>query len=79
MSRTRTQHRHQALQRAQEDYNDTGADPYVLRRPAQLAELYEDLELVEPGQVSCLKWRPEAMGVGELKEVDVYGAVGRKP
>lgn len=67
-----------ALQQAQEEYDDTGADPYVLREPAQLAELYEGLELVEPGQVSCLKWRPEA-DVFELKEVDVYGAVARKP
>lgn len=69
----------EALQQAQEDYDDTGADPYVLRRPAQLAELHEGLELVEPGQVSCLKWRPEATGLGEPQDVDVYGAVGRKP
>jgi hypothetical protein len=68
----------EALQQAQEEYDDTGADPYVLREPAQLAELYEGLELVEPGQVSCLKWRPEA-DVFEPKEVDVYGAVARKP
>jgi hypothetical protein len=68
----------EALQQAQEEYDDTGAVPYVLREPAQLAELYEGLELVEPGQVSCLKWRPEA-DVFEPKEVDVYGAVARKP
>jgi O-methyltransferase involved in polyketide biosynthesis len=66
----------EALQQAQDDYDDTGADPYVLRRPAQLAELYEGLELVEPGQVSCLKWRPEAEH--DVYDVDVYGAVGRK-
>lgn len=68
----------EALRQAQEDYDDTGADPYVLREPAQLAELYEGLELIEPGQVSCLKWRPEASDLDE-PEVDVYGAVGRKP
>jgi O-methyltransferase involved in polyketide biosynthesis len=69
----------EALQQAQEDYDDTGAVPYVLREPAQLAELYAGLELVEPGQVSCLKWRPEATGMGDPEDVDVYGAVGRKP
>jgi O-methyltransferase involved in polyketide biosynthesis len=69
----------EALRQAQEDYDDTGAVPYVLREPAQLAELYEGLELVEPGQVSCLKWRPEADVFGEPDDVDVYGAVGRKP
>lgn len=67
----------EALQQAQEDYDDTGAVPYVLRPPAQLAELYEGLELVEPGHVSCLKWRAEAGGLDEIKDVDVYGAVGR--
>ncbi|MBB4931239.1 hypothetical protein F4561_002059 [Lipingzhangella halophila] len=69
----------EALQQAQEGYDDTGAVPYVLREPTQLAELYAGLDLVEPGQVSCLKWRPEATDIGEPEEVDVHGAVGRKP
>ncbi|MFD0773184.1 SAM-dependent methyltransferase [Streptomonospora algeriensis] len=69
----------QALQQAQQDYDDTGAEPYALRRPAQLAELYEGLDLVEPGQVSCLKWRPDPAEIGDPRDVDVYGAVGRKP
>lgn len=70
----------EALRQAQEEYDDTGAVPYVLRAPAQLVELYEGLELVEPGQVSCLKWRPPEPDVsGESDEVDVYGSVSRKP
>lgn len=56
----------------------TGAVPYVLREPARLAELYAGLELLEPGQVSCPRWRPETTA-GEPDEVDVYGAVDRKP
>jgi O-methyltransferase involved in polyketide biosynthesis len=68
-----------ALRQAQEDYDDTGAVPYVLRHPDELAELYEGLELVQPGQVSCLRWRPEPGGSGVPAAVDVYGAVGRKP
>jgi hypothetical protein len=68
----------EVLQYAQERYDNTGALPYVLREPTQLAELYAGLELVEPGQVSCLRWRPEATA-GEPEDVDVYGAVGRKP
>jgi len=69
----------EALQQAQEEYDDTGADSYTLREPARLAELYEGLELVEPGQVSCLKWRPEPTDLGTPPDVDVYGAVARKP
>ncbi|WP_131743151.1 SAM-dependent methyltransferase [Actinomadura roseirufa] len=68
----------EALQQAQEEYDDTGAVPYVLRTPAELARLYEGLELLEPGQVSCLRWRPEADLFGEPVDVDVHGAVARK-
>ncbi|GAA2641406.1 SAM-dependent methyltransferase [Streptomyces vastus] len=66
-----------ALKEAQEGYDDTGAIPYVLRSPEQLAAYYEGLELLEPGIVSCPLWRPEP---GTSPEpTDVYGGVARKP
>ncbi|MDX2819840.1 SAM-dependent methyltransferase [Streptomyces ipomoeae] len=65
------------LKRAQEGYDDTGAVPYVLRSPRQLAAYYEGLELLEPGIVSCPLWRPEP---GTNPEpTDVYGGVAYKP
>ncbi len=63
---------------AQEDYNESGAIPYALRTPEQIAGFFEGLELVEPGVVSCPRWRPDH--VGDLPpEVDAFGGVGRKP
>jgi hypothetical protein len=68
---------------AQEGYNQSGAVPYVLRSPEQIAGFFEGLELVEPGVVSCPRWRPDPADVaagGELPaELDAFGGVGRKP
>jgi hypothetical protein len=64
---------------AQEDYNRSGALPYRLRSPEQLAGFFEGLELVEPGVVSCTRWRPDPGDGGLPAEVDAYGGVGRKP
>ncbi|MEV6589609.1 SAM-dependent methyltransferase [Streptomyces acidicola] len=65
------------LKRAQDGYDDTGAVPYVLRSPAQLAAYYEGLELLDPGIVSCPLWRPEP-GTSPAP-TDVYGGVAHKP
>ncbi|MFE9687159.1 SAM-dependent methyltransferase [Streptomyces sp. NPDC006285] len=62
------------LKQAQEDYDATGAIPYVLRSPEQLAAYYEGLDLVEPGVVSCPLWRPEP-GT-RPQPTDVYGGIG---
>jgi S-adenosyl methyltransferase len=62
---------------AQDDYNDTGAVPYNLRRPEEIADFFTGLELVEPGVVPCPQWRPDP-GAGVPGEVDAFGGVGRK-
>jgi O-methyltransferase involved in polyketide biosynthesis len=65
-----------ALNEAQDAYNDTGAVPYHLRTPEEIASLFGGLELVPPGVVPCPQWRPEA---GDSSgSVDQYGGVGRK-
>jgi len=55
--------------------------PYILRSPQQLAGFFDGLELVEPGVVSCPRWRPDpADAAGGLPaEVNAFGGVGRKP
>jgi hypothetical protein len=68
-----------AFSEAQDDYNETGAVPYHLRSPEEFARLFEGLELVEPGVVSCPRWRPEPAPGGPPADLDVYGGVGRKP
>jgi O-methyltransferase involved in polyketide biosynthesis len=62
---------------AQRLYNQSGAVPYRLRRPDQLAAFFDGLELVEPGVVSCTRWRPD--GDRPPRATDAYGGVGRKP
>jgi hypothetical protein len=69
----------EASRRAHAEYNKSGAVPYILRSPEQIARFFEGLELVEPGVVSVTRWRPEATGDGEPPLVDCYGGVGRKP
>jgi hypothetical protein len=56
-------------------WNESAALPYHLRSPERLARFFDGLELVEPGLVSVTRWRPDT----EAKEIDQYGAVGRKP
>jgi hypothetical protein len=56
-------------------WNESAALPYHLRSPARLARFFDGLELVEPGLVSVTRWRPQT----EAREIEQYGAVGRKP
>ncbi|MBO0848820.1 MAG: SAM-dependent methyltransferase [Pseudonocardia sp.] len=58
------------------NYNKTGAVPYNLRSPEQIARFYDGLDLLEPGVVSISRWRPAVDGVALA---DAYGAVARKP
>jgi hypothetical protein len=66
---------------AQHLYNESGAVPYRLRSPDQIAAFFEGLELVEPGVVSCTRWRPDAaeLASGSPAEMDQFAGVGRKP
>ena len=64
---------------SQESYNRSGAVPYHLRSPEQIAGFFEGLELVEPGLVSVPRWRPDRTDGGLPEELDAFGAVGRKP
>ena len=53
---------------------------YHLRRPEELARFLEGLEVIEPGLVPCNRWRPAPDAAGDdLREVDEFGAVARKP
>jgi O-methyltransferase involved in polyketide biosynthesis len=69
------------VEEAQRIYNQSGAIPYHPRSPEQIAGFFEGLELLEPGVVSCPRWRPDpADAAGGLPaEVDMFGGVGRKP
>lgn len=75
----------ESLNRAAEIYNQAANPKYTLRTPEQLTELFDGLELVEPGVVTCPRWRPDyakdvpGLDVGEPFDVDQFGGIGRKP
>ncbi|MER6675345.1 SAM-dependent methyltransferase [Streptomyces sp. NPDC000983] len=57
-------------------WNEHGTPPLTQRSPEAVARFFDGLELLEPGVVSCSRWRPEGSGAAE---VALYGGVGRKP
>ena len=69
----------EAFWRAQDDYNKSGAIPYILRSPQQITAFFDGLEILEPGVVSCPRWRPDPNELGTPQEVDEFCGVGRKP
>ncbi|QTU43923.1 SAM-dependent methyltransferase [Streptomyces scabiei] len=76
---------HEANAEATRRYNESGAAPYRLRSPAELAGFFEGLELLAPGVVPLNDWRPDAAeaggtgGTGGSGEVIAVGGVARKP
>jgi O-methyltransferase involved in polyketide biosynthesis len=63
---------------AGENYADTGAVPYQLRSPAEIAGFFHGLDLVEPGVVPVHEWHPDPAPFPAVP-VDTLGGVGRKP
>ncbi|XRQ05540.1 SAM-dependent methyltransferase [Actinomadura welshii] len=65
---------------AVEMWNRDASPKGVHRSKRQLEELFTavGLELLEPGVVSCNRWRPETTALLP-REVDQFGGVGRKP
>jgi hypothetical protein len=59
-------------------WNESGENPRVNRSPDTIARFFDGLELVDPGVVSVSRWRPGPVDIGEIREVDDFGGVGRK-
>ncbi|MEU3342041.1 SAM-dependent methyltransferase [Streptomyces sp. NPDC002144] len=58
-------------------WNEHGTPALTQRTPEAVARFFDGLELLEPGVVSCSRWRPEEGD--EPVEVAMYGGVARKP
>ncbi|WP_344907094.1 SAM-dependent methyltransferase [Actinomadura meridiana] len=57
---------------------DMGGPPTVTRTPEQLARFLDGLELLNPGVVSCSRWRPDHSPFGTPPEVLQFCGVARK-
>jgi hypothetical protein len=62
-------------------WNEHGIPPLTQRTPERVARFFDGLDLLEPGMVSCTRWRPETTGdpgCGEPAVVPMYCGVGGK-
>ena len=67
------------FQEAQLNYDQSGAVPYKLRDRRDVARFFQYLELMDPGLVPCLEWRPEVYPIGPRADIEPLGGVARKP
>ncbi|MGP4022077.1 SAM-dependent methyltransferase [Actinomadura sp. 3N407] len=63
---------------AEEFWNNNATPPITFRDGAEIEGFFEGLELLEPGVVSCSRWRPNVGTPDVIPEVDQFGAIGRK-
>ncbi|MER5428155.1 SAM-dependent methyltransferase [Streptomyces sp. NPDC002588] len=61
-------------------WNEHGTPKLTQRSPEDVARFFDGLELLEPGVVSCSRWRPSVgqIGMTEPPEVAMFGGVARK-
>ncbi|MER5767436.1 SAM-dependent methyltransferase [Streptomyces sp. NPDC001985] len=59
-------------------WNENATPPITARTGEEIASFLEGLEVLEPGLVSCSRWRPGTAGE-EPPLVAQYGVVGLKP
>jgi O-methyltransferase involved in polyketide biosynthesis len=59
-------------------WNQFGKPSITLRSPAEIARFFDGWTLLEPGVVSCARWRPGAVDE-DSAEVDEFAGVAVKP
>lgn len=65
----------EAVDRAVQMWNTGGAAPMCVRTPEQILRFFDGLDLLEPGLVTCSRWRPDGNDTTPTSE---YSAVARK-
>ncbi|WBB58017.1 SAM-dependent methyltransferase [Streptomyces sp. WMMC500] len=60
-------------------WNENATPPITARSLDQVTRFFDGLELLDPGIVSCSRWRPEPNAFGAPAVVPQFGAVARKP
>ncbi|MFJ9722105.1 SAM-dependent methyltransferase [Streptomyces sp. NPDC101209] len=59
-------------------WNEHGTPRLTQRTPEDVIRFFDGLELLEPGVVTCSRWRPDTPDRNAPDEVGIYGGVGRK-
>ncbi|MEW2083020.1 SAM-dependent methyltransferase [Streptomyces sp. NPDC005283] len=60
-------------------WNENATPPITARSRAEFASFLDGLEVLEPGIVSCARWRHDTETEDGTPQVAQFGAVGRKP
>ncbi len=69
-----------AMEEAVTHWNAVGTPTMTLRSPEQIARFFDGLDLLEPGVVSCSRWRPDISPLGgQPPQVDEFCGVASKP
>jgi S-adenosyl methyltransferase len=58
---------------------EQGGISFTVRSQAEVAAFFDGLELVDPGVVPILAWRPDGAPPRDPRTAYYYGAAGRKP
>ena len=58
---------------------DIGTGLPTVNNTHQVAAFFAGMELIEPGVVPCPRWRPEPHDSGNVRDMDEFCALGRKP
>ncbi|TPQ18493.1 SAM-dependent methyltransferase [Streptomyces sporangiiformans] len=67
-----------AMTQAVRYWNNQGSAPMTLRTREELLRFFDRLDLVDPGVVTCSRWRPD-ISPDEIVDVTHFCGVGRKP
>jgi hypothetical protein len=59
-------------------WNQQGSAPMTLRTREELLRFFDGMELAEPGVVTCSRWRPDGVDIGEITDVTHFSGVARK-
>ncbi|MFE6287082.1 SAM-dependent methyltransferase [Streptomyces sp. NPDC057877] len=59
-------------------WNEHGTPKLTQRTPEAVTRFFDGYELLEPGVVSCSRWRPESAAGPEPEEVAMFGGVALK-
>jgi O-methyltransferase involved in polyketide biosynthesis len=59
-------------------WNQQGSAQMTLRTREEVLRFFDGMELVEPGVVTCSRWRPDVMEIDGIVDVTHFGGVARK-
>lgn len=66
-------------ERVRRFWNENATPPITFRSAQEIARFFDRVELLEPGVVSCSRWRPTASDLDIPAEVQQFCGLGRKP